>query len=60
MSGRRHVVTYPTLRLIDRWFAQGVRNKTPPSKVFAHRLKISISTLYNAASRRDAYAGVKK
>jgi hypothetical protein len=57
-GGRPHRLTYPNLRAIDRWFGQPKRNKSPPAKVFAHHLGVSISTLYNAAARRDAYKDV--
>jgi hypothetical protein len=60
MAGRRQLVTLPKLRTIDRWYAQSTRNKSPPAKVLAHQLGLSISTIYNAASRRGAYAGVPK
>jgi len=55
---RPRLVAPATLRLIDRWFAQTQRNKVPPAKVVAYKLGISISTLYNAASRRDRYVGI--
>ena len=55
---RPRLVAPATLRLIDRWFAQPSRNKTPPAKVLAYTLGISLSTLYNAASRRDRYVGI--
>jgi hypothetical protein len=54
-GGRRQVVTYPKLRLIDAWYAQFQRNKSPGAKVIAAQLGISLTTLYNAAARRGSY-----
>jgi hypothetical protein len=58
MSGRPHALTYPKIRVIDEWWRQGVRNKTPSRKVLAARLGISLQTLTSAAKRRYAYAKV--
>jgi hypothetical protein len=55
-GGRRRLIPAHSLRTLDQWHAQPTRNKSPPAKVLAHRLGVSISTLYNAIKRRDAYA----
>jgi hypothetical protein len=58
MSRRPHALTYPKIRLIDAWRAQGVRFKNPSYKIMAHRLGVSIRTLKNAVSRTYGYACV--
>jgi hypothetical protein len=54
--GRHPVLSYPKLRLIDAWFSQNKRNKSPPAKTMAIDLGISIKTLADAARRRRGYA----
>lgn len=53
MSGRRPKLTYAHLRQIDAWWA----NRKWSVTVMARMLKISPTTLYDAALRRRAYAG---
>ena len=57
-GGRPHKLTYPKLRLIDAWWAQGGRMKRPGRKVMAARFGVCIRTLENAAKRKYAYSGV--
>jgi hypothetical protein len=54
-GGRYPKLTYPQLRVIDAWFSQGVRNKSPPAKTLAAQIGCSLTTLYDAAGRRGAY-----
>jgi hypothetical protein len=60
MSGRPHALTYSKIRRIDVWRAQPTRNKTPPWKVMAHQMGVSLRTLYNVTHRRDGYAKVPR
>lgn len=53
MSGRRPKLSYIGLRKVDGWFAHRRWSAT----VMARVLKISPTTLYDAALRRRAYAG---
>jgi hypothetical protein len=60
MSGRPHALTYPKIRRIDVWRAQPTRFKSPPWKIMAHQMGISIRTLYNVCSRSYGYASVPR
>ncbi len=58
MSGRPHKLSYPKIRRIDAWRAQPTRNKSPPWKVMAYQIGVSLRTLYNVTLRRGGYAKV--
>lgn len=60
MIGRPPALTYPKLRVVDEWMAQGVRNKDPSARVLAAQLGCSVSVLYAAAARIGAYRDCPK
>ena len=53
MSGRPPKLSYPSLRRIDRWFAE----RKIPVSTMRRILKVSADTIYDAANRRNAYRG---
>jgi len=59
-GGRPHALTYPKIRRIDAWRAQPGRLKSPPWKVMAYQMGISLRTLYNVTRRRYGYANVPR
>lgn len=58
MSGRPAVLTSPKIRAIDEWVNACGRNRSPPAKVMAYKMGVSVRTLWNVIHRRGGYARV--